>query len=198
MGASKRGGRPLAALPDPDDSQDPSDLEGPSEAVLERSTRNEAFVDPAAQPIPVSFGSCPCPFEPKPHPDGDTIYLHPELDVAGGFTFTSHFVENSGDESGMPLDQALGMAYLAAGISGWTFVQRAKDGSSEPVPASRANIALLKWTPAVGEVAEVAAKRYGAAALLPLVARVQRLSRTSQTASSTSPRKASSRSRRKR
>lgn len=168
--------------------------------------RNNAFVDEDAPPVPVQFGSCPCPT--TPHPDGDVIFLRSELDLNGGFTFTSSFSDNAGDERGMPLEQALGMAYLVAGITGWTFVDYERDAKGAPlldrplvpVPASRRNIAKLKWTPAVGEVAEVAAQRYGVAALLPLVAGVERSSRRGPTtgAPSTSATRRSSPKRRKR
>jgi hypothetical protein len=173
--------------------------------------RNQAFIDDDAAPIPVKYGEpCPCPGAPHAA-DGDTIFLRAELDLAGGFTFTSAFSDNATDEGGMPIEQALGMAYLVAGISGWTFLDYRRDATGAPMlkagepelvplPASRRNIARLRWTPAVGEIAEVAAKRYGVAALLPLVARAQRSSPRGPTrgARSTSARKASSSRPRKR
>lgn len=167
---------------------------------------NAAFVDEDAAPIPVPFGvhdakgsfhpSCPCPG--TPHAEGDTIFLRPELDLKGGFTFTSAFSDNATDESGMPIEQALGMAYLVAGISGWTFTTRNAKGEDIPIPPSRANIMRLRWTPALAEVGEVAAGRYGVTALLPLLAGTNRSSRRSRTVRSTSARKPSSMRRQRR
>jgi hypothetical protein len=176
--AAKRGRAALAALPLPAEQSVP---EAPAVPA-----RNTAFTDPEAQPIPVDFGECPCPG--TPHPGGDTLFLRPELDLQGGFTFTSAFADNTQDTAGMPLEQALGTAYLVAGIAAWTFL----DADGQPIPASRANIAKLRWTPAVGEVADIAARRYGAAALLPLVAGAQRRSAFSLTDHLTSQKKASS------
>lgn len=158
--------------------------------------RNEAFVDDDAAPVPIEFGLCPCPGDPKPHPNGDTIFLAPELDLKGGFTFASAFTSGSTDEAGYPLDQVLGMAYLAAGITDWTFL----DSLGRRIPPSRANIAKLKWSPAVAEIAEAAALRYGVSALLPLVARARKSSPRGRTprARSTSAKSGCSSPRRKR
>lgn len=163
-------------------------------AAAQPKLRNQAFVDEDAAPIPVKFGECPCPG--TPHADGDTIFLRSELDLQGGFTFTSAFSTNAQDEGGMPIEQALGMAYLVAGITDWTFL----DADGARIPASRTNISKLKWTPAVGEIAQVAGQRYGVAALLPLVAIAQRSSLPGPTrrARSTSATKPSSVKRRRR
>ena len=112
------------------------------------------------EPTPVALGECLCPG--TPHPDGDTVWLRPELDVGSGFAVT---VAMTGESDG--LTERLGRAYLEAGISSWTFL----DGAGQPVPCTRANIRRMRWNGSTYRLADMAADLYGSAVLDPLVAR---------------------------
>ncbi len=110
------------------------------------------------EPIPVAVG-CFCPG--APHPDGDTVYLRPELDAGGGFAVT---LAMQGDAE--TLTERLGRAYLEAGIVDWTFV----DAAGAPVPVTRRMIRRLRWNQAMYTLADRASDLYGSAVLDPLVA----------------------------
>jgi hypothetical protein len=184
MTPAKRGRADAAALPD---ALEPEPKVKPAAPML-----NSAFLDSGAELVPVEFAECPCPG--TPHPDGDTIWFKPELDVPSGFAFSGAFAELAVDERGLTVEQALGMSYLIAGIAKWTFL----DGAGKPIPATRAMIERLKWSPAVSDVANLAARRYGQDALLPLVGRAQRRSLNGRTGNLTLAKKPSSTRRRKR
>lgn len=118
-------------------------------------------------PVAVPLGECQCPG--APHAGGDTVYLRAELDVAGGLAVIAAM--SSGD--GEALLEKIGRAYLIFGIADWTFT----DEAGAKVPASRANIERLRWSPATLAVANAAADLYAEAVLGPLA----------QTASESSP-----------
>jgi len=108
--------------------------------------------------IEVPLGECLCPG--APHAGGDSVYLRPELDVAGGLAVLAAMT--AGDDSN--LIERMGRAYLIAGIVDWTFL----DEEGKKVAASRANIERMRWTASTLAIANAAADIYGETVLGPL------------------------------
>lgn len=115
------------------------------------------------EPVAVQLGACLCPG--GPHADGDTVYLRPALDYAGGLLVTATIASSGAADAGQ-LEETLGRSYLAAGILDWTFV----DDAGGKVPVTRDNIARLRWHGALIPLANRASDLYGDEVLSPLLA----------------------------
>lgn len=130
------------------------------------------------EPVAVAVGSCLCPG--TPHPDGDTVYLRPELDAAGGLAVIS---ELASEESEGTLVERLGRVYLLVGIVDWTFL----DAAGAKVPVSRSVISRLRWGPGTLALANAAADLYGSAVLDPFQTATSDSSPSGRSGSSTRP-----------
>lgn len=130
---------------------------------------------------------CDCP--DKPHPNGDEVYLYPNLTFDGGAAATAALREGVGTSD---LGRALGHAYLQWQVAGWNLV----DDEGKGVPYDKA-LLLSDWN--LGRpVAERADEMYSEDLLRPLVASVSTSSAPGPTIPQTSPRKPSTKVRRKR
>ena len=148
-------------------------------------------------PVPVPLGYCPC--EGSPHPDGDIVYLRPELSVPAGVKARSWFVDSiTGEVDSANLQERIAAVWLEAGVMSWTFL----DDDGEPIPVTPENIALaLPYGKGGRLVADRADDLYVPSVVTPLEERLAALSKRGQTASippATSPQKTSTSTRRKR
>jgi hypothetical protein len=145
--------------------------------------------------VPVSV-ACPCPG--TPHPDGDTVYLHPKLGLAAGIAVQKLIIEANQSEERLNAAELTGVlaeGYLLYGVTSWTLL----DEQGKPLPVNRDTIraALLEDFTVGAPIADVADDLYMGPVLLPLVKRASNSSPSSPTNGSTSARKASTRKRQK-
>src|SRR5688500_10483831 len=139
--------------------------------------------------VPVEGLECRCPG--APHPDGDTVWLRPELTPAGALAAASAMMTYNNSDA---LPENLGRVYLEHGVVGWTFLQ---DEAGTPLPATAENIRRLKWE-AVYHIADKASTLYSEAILRPLVSGLSKSSRNGRTNGLTSATSRPSSRRRKR
>jgi len=132
------------------------------------------------EPISVRVGDCLC--ANSPHPDGDFVYLAPQLSLDGGLAANGVIASFSDD---LPrLEKELGLSLVSAGVNGWNFL----DDAGLPIPVTPENIrAALPWDRGGRLVAEEADGLYSQSVIAPLVARLLKPSRSGQTAPSSSP-----------
>ena len=114
--------------------------------------------------VPVPVGECLCPG--TPHPDGDVVYLLPELSTTAGQA-AQGAIAASDDEA--KLEELLWRIYRDLCITGWNFVD--KDG--DPVPLTAENKERgLPFAKGGRLVAEKADELYAQDVLAPLQARL--------------------------
>lgn len=149
---------------------------------------------PALVPVPLGF--CPC--EGKPHPDGDVVYLRPDLEPLQGVrakSVVAGWIEGRADA--VTVNVELAALWLDIGIAEWTFL----DDDGEPIPVTSENIALaLPYARGGRQVADAADDLYTPMVIDPLVAKITELSSDGPTPgpSQTSANRATRRSQRKR
>ena len=89
--------------------------------------------------VPVPLGYCPC--EGSPHPDGDTVYLYPELSMAGGMAARGAIIEAAESEYvQIQLNEFLGHLWMRYAVAAWTFL----DDEGEPIPIT-AEVPNRSW-----------------------------------------------------
>lgn len=137
-------------------------------------------VNDAGQRVTVHVGACRCPGTPDTHPDGDEVYLAPEVSLTMGLRANGAINKAEGNTE--LLELYMGRVFIEEGIVGWTFHD--EDG---PIPVTPANIErLLPWSRGGSQVAEKANDLYGEAILAPLVKRSLNSSELGPTNGSTS------------
>lgn len=125
------------------------------------------------QPVEVRIGGCRCPGDPRPHPDGDVVYLAPRAGLRLGMAAQAA-IANARDQYDLAAE--LGIVFVRYGIIAWNLVDL-EDGKVVPLPVSPATIdERLEWEFGGEEVADRAAELYGEAVVSPL----QRRRSTSQ------------------
>lgn len=127
--------------------------------------------------VPVLLGFCPC--EGKPHEDGDTVYLYPELSVPAGIRARAWFVEAmKGETDSASLQEQIAELWLTVGVARWTFVF--DDG--EPIPVTPEYvIRALPYGKGGRLVADKADDLYVDSVVAPLVAGLASLSQRGPT-----------------
>lgn len=134
-------------------------------------------------PVPVPLGFCPCAGEP--HPDGDVVYLYPELPVTAGIKARAFFVEGmTGDLDSVGVQQAIAELWLSVCVASWTFLT--DDG--QPIPVTPENVVrALPYEKGGREVADKADDLYVEGVTSPLVQTLKRLSQPGPTPSGPPP-----------
>lgn len=113
--------------------------------------------------------ACPCPG--TPHPDGDTVVLKAEPDVAlfTAFNITFGSIEGSAlsiDQFNADMQGAFSELYLRHGIDHWTFV----DGRGDDIPVRPSTVkALLPFYKGGKEVIDACDALYSKELLAPFV-----------------------------
>lgn len=136
--------------------------------------------------VPVQLDYCPC--EGKPHKDGDTIYLYPELSTPAGIRARAFFRDAmTADMSRVDAEEALAELWLTVGVAEWTFLF--DDG--DPIPVTPENIVrALPYAKGGRQVADKADDLYVESVTSPLLATLKSISKPGRTNGSTStPRK---------
>lgn len=146
--------------------------------------------------VPVPLGYCPC--QGTPHPDGDVVYLRPELSVAAGVKARSWFVDSiTGAVDSADLQERIAALWLEAGVVSWTFL----DDDGSPIPVTAENIVrALPYGKGGRLVADKADDLYVPSVVTPLAEGLDALSKrgsTSSTPRATSRRTTSTRKPRK-
>ena len=132
--------------------------------------------------IPVEVGACRCPG--APHPDGDVVFLHPNIGFHGGIVAQNVIV--SGLERS-ELQASLLDVYIRYGVADWSFV----DEDGDKVADAIESIILRNF--AIGAaVADKADAIYTDSVLNPLRAVPSKSSKPSRINGSTSAPTASS------
>jgi hypothetical protein len=146
--------------------------------------------------VTVEVGACRCPG--APHPDGDVVYLDPELGPAAGIAAASVAMT---DDS-MTFAQRFGLMIETAiqlSVRDWTIQHDTGNGTGpkvEKVPINPETVRQqLTWDKGGAEVSVEAMKRYGPALGLPFGTRKPKSPKASSStpigrteSSSTSPR----------
>ena len=129
--------------------------------------------------VPVPLGFCPC--AGGPHPDGDIVYLLPELPATTGARVQYMVSEAvTGDLDAVTVQERLVDIWLRVCVAEWTFLL--DDGS--PVPLTPDNVLrALPYGKGGRLVAEKADDLYARSIFDPLEARLSELSRRGSTAS---------------
>lgn len=142
---------------------------------------------PELVPVPVNY--CPC--AGTPHPDGDIVYLYPELSMPGGMAAQGAISEGLTDP--VRLQELLARVWISHGVAAWTFL----DDEGQPIPVTPHNVArALPYAKGGRLVAEKADDIYSGAILAPLADRLKGLSPPGSTPGSrpgTSPGRTSTR-----
>lgn len=148
--------------------------------------------------VPVPLGFCPC--EGTPHPDGDIVYLRPDLPVPAGIKARAWFAEAmTGELDTVNLQGRIAALWLEVGVTSWTFL----DDDGAPIPVTAENIVrALPYGKGGRLVADKADDLYVDSVVTPLAQKLQALSQPGRTPGSqkatlrsrTSPRKPRSRS----
>lgn len=135
-------------------------------------------------PVDVPVGPCRCP--DTPHPDGDIVYLAPELSMRGGMAAQGAIAKSGTDP--IALQEDLGTVWIRHAVVDWTFV----DEDGDKIPLTEANIIrLLPYSKGGRAIAERADDLYKDDVLAPLAERLRSISQRGRTATSTSPTRAS-------
>jgi hypothetical protein len=119
------------------------------------------------QPVAVPVGPCRCIGGADTlHPDGDVVYLAPEVSLTLGLAANGALTVSQGDPAQM--ETMLGRLFIEKGIVSWTFTE-----DDEPVDVTPANIERwLPWGKGGSLVSERANDLYSADILHPLVRRL--------------------------
>jgi len=145
--------------------------------------------------VPVPLGYCPC--EGTPHPDGDVVYLYPELSMPGGMAAQAAIAE-SWTETGFDtvrFQDLIAPVWIRHGVAGWTFL----DDLGQPIPVNPDNVLrALPYAKGGRAVADKADDLYNEAVLAPLAERFAALSKPGRTRTPgpTSPNRATRRKQR--
>lgn len=146
--------------------------------------------------VPVQLGFCPC--EGTPHPDGDIVYLRPDLEPLQGVrakSIVAGWLEGRVDP--VTVNVELAALWLDIGVAEWTFL----DDKGRPIEITSENIVrALPYSRGGRQVADAADDLYTPMVIDPLVAKITELSNDGSTPgpSQTSPNRATRRSQRKR
>lgn len=129
--------------------------------------------------VPVQLDFCPCAGEP--HPDGDVVFLYPELPVSAGIRARAFFVEGmTGELDTVAIQERIADLWLSVCVASWTFVH--DDGS--PIPVTAENVVrALPYGKGGREVADKADDLYVASVTAPLVKTLAALSQHGSTPS---------------
>ena len=139
----------------------------------------------AGQSVAVNVGSCRCPGAPGTHPDGDVVYLAPEVSLSMGLRANGAIAKAKKDPA--LLESLLGRVFIEEGIVDWTFIEEV-EGKTYPVLITPYNIErLLPWGKGGALVAETANKLYWPEIRDPLVRRSSKSSRLGPSNGSTYP-----------
>jgi len=143
--------------------------------------------------VPVQLDHCPC--EGTPHPDGDVVYLYPELSAPAGIRARSFFASAmTGSLEQVEVEERIAELWLSTGVASWTFVF--DDG--RPIPVTPENIVrALPYGKGGRLVADKADDLYVASVTAPLLAQLQTLSQPGPTRSSRPATRPTTTSRRK-
>jgi len=117
-------------------------------------------------PVPVPVGKCRCPGEP--HGDGDMVYLHHEVSMAGGMRIKAALTSQIQDD--IEAQTILARAYFGE-IEAWSFTD--EEGDPVPITPDNAN-RLLPWAKGGREVAEKADDLYIADVATPFIERLKK------------------------
>lgn len=134
------------------------------------------------QPVAVNIGDCRCSGDPRPHPDGDVIYLatHPSFRL--GLAANAAMASNITDTVEMMV--ALGGAFIHYGVVGWNLL----DPKGQALPLTPTDVEeRLAWDRGGREVADRAADLYQASIVDPWMAKLLASLPLGQTEDSTSP-----------
>lgn len=126
--------------------------------------------------VEVGVGACRCPG--TPHPDGDVVFLYPELSMAGGIAAQVALAMGSDTA-----ERVSGMyqALVDHAVADWTFV----DAKGAKVDINPATIrGALAWLHGGAEVATKAIELYGDIANVPLVPKPRKGKTPTRTGSS--------------
>lgn len=136
--------------------------------------------------VPVPLGYCPC--LGTPHPDGDIVYLYPELSVPAGIRARAWFVEAmQGTTDTVTLQEQIAGLWLSVAVARWTFLF--DDG--QPIPLTPENVLrALPYGKGGRLVADKADDLYVDSVVTPLA---QGLDALSQRGPTTNGRRATSR-----
>lgn len=131
--------------------------------------------------VPVPLGYCPC--EGSPHPDGDVVYLWPELSMPGGMAAQGAIAESYGEEGldQLRLQEQLARVWIRHGVAEWTFLDDL--GGDIPVTPDTVERAL-PYAKGGRLVADKADDLYAEAVTAPLVERLSVLSKRGPTRAS--------------
>lgn len=130
-----------------------------------------------SDPIPVPLGSCYCPGTPH---DEDTVYLAPQLSMAGGMAAQSAIT--AGFDDSLRLQEMLAEVWIRFGVVSWNLTD--EDGPLEVTPENVAR--ALPYGKGGRLVAEKADDLYAEDILAPLVQRLGTTSPRGRTNGSTS------------
>lgn len=118
--------------------------------------------------VPVEVGACRCPG--APHPDGDSVYLDPELGPAAGIAAASVAMT----DDAMTFAQRWGLMIetcIQMSVRDWTFQHEITNGTgpkAEKLPINPETVRQqLTWDKGGAAVAVEAMKLYGPALGLP-------------------------------
>jgi hypothetical protein len=129
-------------------------------------------------PVEVNIGACGCPN--APHPDGDVVYLAPQLSMAGGMAAQAAI--SAGISDSLVLQEMLAEIWIRHGVVGWNLVDENGD-----LPLDAATVkAALPFGKGGRLVAERADELYAEDILAPLVQRLKNTSQRGSTTGSTS------------
>lgn len=134
------------------------------------------------QPVAVNIGDCRCSGDPRPHPDGDVVYLaaHPSLRL--GLAANAALASNITDTVEMMV--ALGGAFIRYGVVAWNLLN---DQGQAILPTPAVVEERLLWDRGGREVADRAADLYQASIVDPWMAKLLASLPPGQTEDSTSP-----------
>lgn len=130
--------------------------------------------------VPVPLGYCPC--EGTPHPDGDVVYLYPELSATAGIKARRFFADGmTGSIPEVEVEARLAELWLTVGVADWTFLF--DDG--KPIPVTSENVVrALPYGKGGRLVADKADDLYVETVTAPLLHGLEALSQRGQTRSS--------------
>lgn len=115
------------------------------------------------QPVEVNIGDCRCSGDPRPHPDGDVVFLRPKPDLTMGLASASA-LRQSGDFMG-DTEAALYSVFVRYGVVAWNV----RDEKGPVVVTPEAVLDRLGWAEGGAIVAARAAALYRETILGPLV-----------------------------
>jgi len=129
--------------------------------------------------VPVPLGYCPC--EGTPHPDGDIVYLYPELSAPAGMAVRGLMVEGITGKDPATFQERLGELWLRVAVADWTFL----DDDGSPIPLTAENLVrALPYAKGGRLVADKADDLYAGSVVDPLLKQLEALSKPSPTRSS--------------